>query len=133
MRALFVATTSTTVYTFLLPFACYLRERGHEIEFACSTQSFADAPARVTELRQAGFMVHEIPFARSIQPLSDLRAGLSLARLIAANQYDLVNTHTSKAGFIGRIAAKAAGCPVVVHTAHDFFFRAYSDGFQRRF
>lgn len=133
MRMLFVSTTSATAYGFLLPFAEYMRERGHEISFACSSQSFADAPSMVSELRGAGFVVHEIPFVREIQPLQDARAFWSLTRLLQANSYDLVHTHTSKAGFIGRLAAKVARCPLVIHTAHGFFFQKYNSGLKRRF
>jgi glycosyltransferase involved in cell wall biosynthesis len=129
---LFVSTTSATAHAFLLPFAQYMHERGHDISFACSSQSFADVLSRVKELRDAGFVVHEISFAREIRPVQDVRAFWRLTQLIRSNSYDLVHTHTSKAGFIGRFAAKVARCPITVHTAHDFFFRAYDLGLKRQ-
>jgi glycosyltransferase involved in cell wall biosynthesis len=132
MRILLVSTTSLTAHTFLLPLAQYLREHGHEVSFACSPESFGDAPSRVSEIRSAGFLLHEIPFSRKIRPIDDLRALWKLKRLIQAQNYDLVHTQTSKAGYIGRFAATMAKCPVVVHTAYDFFFRAYESGLRRR-
>jgi glycosyltransferase involved in cell wall biosynthesis len=48
--------------------------------------------------------------------------------LIEAEQYDIVHTHCSKAGFLGRIAARRAGCPLVVHTCHAFAWQVADAG-----
>lgn len=133
MRMLFVCTTSDTARDFLVPIAEYERERGHEVEIACSFEDFPDAPCRVKELRETGFVVHEIPFARDIEPINDFKAFLALTKLISKQGYDLVHTHTSKASFIARFASKVAQCPITIYTAHDFFFRAYDRGWKRQF
>ncbi|MBE9015942.1 hypothetical protein C7Y66_14040 [Chroococcidiopsis sp. CCALA 051] len=133
MRILFVSTTSATAQAFLLPIAKYERERGHDVSFACSFQSYADAPSKLKDLHEAGFIVHEIPFAREIHPLRDARAFWSLIRLIQMNQYDLVHTYTSKAGFVGRFAAKFARCPNIMHTVLGFAFQEYNSGLKRQF
>ena len=131
MRMLFVTTTSTTAYGFVLPFAKYMREKGHDISFACSLKSFADAPSRVQEICDAGFVVHDIPFAREINAFQDIKAFVSLTRLLRDKNYDLVHTYTSKAGFIGRLAAKLAGAPLVIHTILGLFYQNYDSGFKR--
>jgi len=128
---LFVTTTSATAYAFVLPFAKYMREKGHEISFACSFKSFADAPSSVQGITDAGFVVHEIPFAREINAFQDIKAFWSLTKLLRDRNYDLVHTHTSKAGFIGRFAAKMAGCPLVIHTVHGLSYLTYDSGFKR--
>ena len=59
---------------------------------------------------------------RSIRPWSDLRALLELIRLFRSERPDVVHTHSSKAGLVGRLAARLAGVPVVVHTVHGWSF-----------
>ena len=58
---------------------------------------------------------------RSIAPRTDLRAYRAIKRLIRERQPDVVHTHSSKAGIIGRAAAAATGVPCV-HTVHGASF-----------
>lgn len=63
--------------------------------------------------------------SRALNPLRDLRTLWTLWRLIRREQPDVVHTHTAKAGFVGRWAAKLAGVPVIVHTFHGHVFEGY--------
>jgi glycosyltransferase involved in cell wall biosynthesis len=63
--------------------------------------------------------------ARDISPLADLKAFVSLYRIIRSGGYHIVHTHSSKAGVLGRVAAKLAGTPVIVHTLHSLVFHDY--------
>ena len=73
------------------------------------------------EARSRGITVMELPLLqRRIDPLLDARAFIAIYRLMRAGRYHLVHTHISKAGFIGRLAARCAGVPVVVHTYHGW-------------
>jgi glycosyltransferase involved in cell wall biosynthesis len=56
--------------------------------------------------------------ARALGRPADLRAAAALWRLVAG--YDIVHTHTAKAGVIGRWAARARKVPAVLHTIHGF-------------
>jgi glycosyltransferase involved in cell wall biosynthesis len=60
--------------------------------------------------------------AREVRPLTDLAALGELRAAIRAFRPDVVHTHSSKAGVLGRIAAHSERIPVVVHTIHGFGF-----------
>ncbi len=69
---------------------------------------------------------------REISPLDDLRALWSLVRLIREFKPDIVHTHLAKAGTLGRVAARIAGVPVVIHTFHGTVFRGYFGSLRSR-
>ncbi|MCH7960032.1 MAG: glycosyltransferase family 4 protein [Candidatus Hydrogenedentes bacterium] len=78
------------------------------------------------EVRAAGVSIIPQPhLLRDVSPLNDLRALGQLTRLMREKRYTIVHTHTSKAGFIGRLAARRAGVPIVVHTPHGNIFDGY--------
>lgn len=59
---------------------------------------------------------------RSVSPLRDLMAFLQLYAVLSEEKPEIVHTHSSKAGILGRLAAALAGVPVIVHTFHGFGF-----------
>src|SRR5687768_7302708 len=61
---------------------------------------------------------------RSILPVEDLRSYRRVTRLLKGLHPDVVHTHSSKAGIIGRWAARRAKVPAVVHTIHGLAFTA---------
>jgi glycosyltransferase involved in cell wall biosynthesis len=69
---------------------------------------------------------------RPIQPLTDLRALADLIRFIRRGRFHIVHTHATKAGILGRLAARMAGVPIVVHTLHSLVFHEYQSGFANR-
>lgn len=61
----------------------------------------------------------EVPSLRQpISPLHDLAAVVAIRRVLRALNPDIVHTHQSKAGIVGRIAAALARTPLIVHTIH---------------
>lgn len=82
--------------------------------------------------RQAGARVVQLRFwSRHISP-GDFLQFIQLFRLCRREKFDLVATHTSKGGFIGRLAAKAAGVRRIVHHAHGFAFRETQERWVQR-
>ena len=76
--------------------------------------------------RVAGARLIHIPdLVRPIAPARDARALGQLVRLIRRERPHVVHTHTSKAGVLGRVAARLCRAPVVVHTPHGHVFHSY--------
>ena len=75
----------------------------------------------IEAVRERGIpLTVEPTLVRQVHPLRDLLALLRLRRVIKRDGYTIVHTHSSKAGILGRWAAKLAGAPVIVHTVHGW-------------
>jgi glycosyltransferase involved in cell wall biosynthesis len=101
-----------------------LNKAGYEVTLATGLETGAEGEL----LRRARGTMRVIPvrdLCRNIRPLQDLRALLQLYRIIRAGRYHIVHTHSSKAGVLGRLAAKLAGTPIIVHTLHGLVFHNY--------
>jgi len=70
---------------------------------------------------------------REVRPLKDLSAFVSLVRLFRRERPQVVHTHSSKAGILGRWAARLAGVPFIFHTAHGFGFHDFQRPAVKRF
>jgi glycosyltransferase involved in cell wall biosynthesis len=85
------------------------------------------------EARRRGVEVHVVPsLVRRLSPLRDLAAGYQLWRFMKRVGPDVVHTHSSKAGVLGRAAAHLAGTAVVVHSVHGWSFRPYQPAWVQR-
>ncbi|OLD36955.1 MAG: hypothetical protein AUI57_12725 [Candidatus Rokubacteria bacterium 13_1_40CM_2_68_8] len=78
------------------------------------------------DARRRGCRVVDIPsLGRELAPLADLAALRQLLGLIRGARPAIVHTHTSKAGFVGRLAARIARVPGVIHQPHGHIFYGY--------
>lgn len=81
-------------------------------------------PSHERSLEHLGERLHLVPnLGRAIDPVKDGRALFDLLGILRRERFDLVHTHMSKAGVLGRAAARFADpSPLVVHTAHGWSF-----------
>ncbi|MEW6369219.1 MAG: glycosyltransferase family 4 protein [Acidobacteriota bacterium] len=83
---------------------------------------YLDAAARRALGARARFLPDLI---REIRPLRDIKAYLALRRAFVELRPHIVHTHSSKAGILGRAAARRAGVPIVIHSIHGFPFNVF--------
>jgi hypothetical protein len=101
----------------------YLTMRGmdrtaYEVELAC-----APGGKLIDLIRGEGMKVRLFKnLVQPLHPLKDLLGLIDLTRFLKKQRYHIVHTHNSKAGFIGRLAARWAGVPIVVHTVWVLLF-----------
>jgi hypothetical protein len=86
----------------------------------------------IQEAEAAGFEVVVVERLRSeIAPLDDLHVLAELTALLSAGRFDVVHTHSSKAGALGRLAAHRTEIPRIVHTFHGFPFHEFQSRLRR--
>ncbi len=85
-------------------------------------------------LKEHGIEPIIIPeLSRSIHPLKDGKAYFRIKQIIREYNPDIVHTHASKAGLLGRLAAQKLNIPVIVHTFHGHVFHSYFGKFKTEF
>jgi len=105
-----------TLYT-----SAHLDRRRFQVSLVAGPGGLLDAEARSIPFMET----HWVPeLVREVSPARDFVALLKLTALLRRLKPDLVHTHSSKAGILGRWAAHLAGVGAVVHTVHGFGFHA---------
>ncbi|AKH97419.1 glycosyltransferase family 4 protein [Halanaeroarchaeum sulfurireducens] len=79
-------------------------------------------PGQVELLEREGVSTKRFSLIRHYNPVTAVPAVLSLARYLRRKEFDIVHTHSTEAGIIGRFAAALAGVPNIVHTVHGVPF-----------
>ena len=77
---------------------------------------------QVDRLEREGVATKRFPLIRHYNPVTTVPAVLSLAQYLRREDFDIVHTHSTEAGIIGRFAAALAGVPTIVHTVHGVPF-----------
>lgn len=116
-----------TLAKFLLPLIDGMREAGWQVTAVCSDGE------EIAGLRAKGYSIKTIPIARSMNPWHALRALFYLTLFFRQQRFDVLHAHTPVAALIGRVAAKLAGIPLVIYTAHGFYFHDDMPRFKRWF
>lgn len=109
----------------VLDIAARQRAAGYEVALAMGVSLEPQVDPDEYE-RQTGVRIVRIKaLQREVSPLADTRALFALYRLAREIKPDLIHTHTSKAGFVGRAAAWLARVPATVHSPHGHIFYGY--------
>jgi len=126
-RVAHVTTVDLSLRYLLLNQLQRIQGEGYEV---CGVS--ADGPD-VAEVEAQGIPHFAVPMTRRFTPIADLRTLWALTQLMRRERFDLVHTHTPKAGLLGQLAARLSGVPVVVNTLHGFYFHDDSKPVPRLF
>jgi glycosyltransferase involved in cell wall biosynthesis len=108
-----------------------LRQTNHQVHLAFGPEldegSLLDAACQTP-----GLHIHRLRWLRrEMNPVWDALAYRELTEFFERHQFDLVHTHSSKAGILGRFAAGRIGVNYVVHTVHGLAFDEFASGWKR--
>lgn len=84
-------------------------------------------------------ILHDVTFIelselrREISLFNDIKVIFKLVKILKECKIDIIHTNSSKAGIVGRIAAKIARIPVIIHTIHGFGFHDYQPRILKQF
>lgn len=100
--------------------------KGSSLESEMSDEESLAVSESLKIAEENNIKVINLPFlVRKIAPLTDLRALFTLFKILRKERPDIVHTHTSKAGFLGRFASFLARVPIIIHTPHGHVFHSY--------
>ncbi|MBI5434499.1 MAG: glycosyltransferase family 4 protein [Planctomycetes bacterium] len=98
------------------------RRLGLSVDVIASAERVAEFRRDLAQLANEGVRVVELPMVREIRPGIDLRHLRAIERELVARRPDVVHTHSSKAGVLGRLASLELSIGARVHTPHTFAF-----------
>jgi glycosyltransferase involved in cell wall biosynthesis len=100
---------------------CLIKGSSHES--AMTEEETQLVKDRLADGRKRGIEVIYLPsLVRRISPFNDIKSFVSIFRILRKLKPDIVHTHTSKAGVLGRLAAWMARVPIIIHTPHGHVF-----------
>ncbi|GIP35022.1 sugar transferase [Paenibacillus sp. J2TS4] len=126
-KILQVCAIDVSVDALLKPMVLASMAAGYTVHNACTDTG------RFAELTRQGLTMIEVPIARKISPVSNLKSIMALYRLMRQEKYDIVHVHTPVAALLGRVAAKLAGVKHIIYTAHGFYFHEGMSSAQYKF
>ncbi len=123
-KVLFTASTYSHILNFHLPYLEWFRQQGWIVHVACGGE-----PAPIPNADR----VIPMPFQKSMGSPDNFKAAATLRRMIRAENYTLISTHTSLAAFFTRLAVKGMrDRPLVVNTVHGYLFDESTPAMKRK-
>jgi glycosyltransferase involved in cell wall biosynthesis len=129
--ALMAEATSGGVRRHLTTLAIGLQAAGLETTVLAALRRDPAFGEDIRLMRQSGIRVVVLPMVRSISPVRDAFSLMALLRVIRPGTFDLLHTHSSKAGFLGRVVGRVRGMPLLVHSPHLFAFSVERQALRR--
>ena len=107
-------------------FTAFLLDKSHyEVDVVAGPQTGSEG-SLIGEVKSRGINLTIFPdLLRQVNPYHDFLCLIKLAWFIRRGKYKIVHTHSSKAGILGRLAAKLAGAPIIIHTVHGWSFHEH--------
>jgi|CXWL01.1.fsa_nt_gi glycosyltransferase involved in cell wall biosynthesis len=99
-----------------------LAARGHDVTLIAGPETGPEGSLWQLARESGANAIELESMRRAVRPLADFRAYRELIACFKDLKPDVVHTHSSKAGILGRAAAAKAGVPVIVHTIHGMSF-----------
>jgi len=109
-----------------------LDPRRFEVEVICGPQTGSEG-SLIEEALQSGVRLSILPeLVRELNPVKDFIAFVKLFLILRKKRYTIIHTHSSKAGILGRLAAKLARTPIIFHTVHGWSFHDHMPNWRKR-
>ena len=114
-----------TLYTIEL-----LDKNKYDISLCCNLEG--DLVKRAKKIK--GVRLFNNPFlCRDVSIYRDIKSFIFLYKLFNKEAFTIIHTHSSKAGFLARVAAKINNTPIIIHTVHGFAFNDFMNVFKKNF
>ena len=97
-----------------------MRAEGWQVDCAASPSGSA------ADIERLGARVFSLAYGRSPFDWRNVPRFFKLFALIRRERYDIVHTHNPLSSLVGRLAACAAGAPIIIYTVHGFSFHENS-------
>ena len=115
-----------TLAHFLTPLVDAMHAEAWNVTVVCSDGPF------IAELRARGYRIEPIAISRGLNPFKHLVSLCRLITLFCRERFDVLHVHTPVAALLGRIAGRLTGIPMIVYTAHGFYFHDGMQPLQRK-
>lgn len=116
IKVIQICAVDTTVDKLLRALNDILNDNGYDVINICSFGNNTE------NLKSEGFKIINTNIDRKIRPISNLKTIINLYKIFKIEKPQIVHVHTPIASVLGRVAAKLARVPVIIYTAHGFYF-----------
>ncbi|MEW5818659.1 MAG: glycosyltransferase family 4 protein [Cyanobacteriota bacterium] len=107
-----------------------LKEKGYQVDIAAAPGGAWELLAK--EYADNVFYIDAF-LTNAISPISNIKGIIEVIKHLKCIKYDIIHTHSTTAGICGRIGAKIAGVPIIIHTVHGFAFNDFQKPLKKTF